>query len=115
MAAKSGENCTFSLLHRILMYYPTCQKFAQNRSTSHGFRDIYIFLFSAKIHNGRQKCQKMKFFLFVQDIIVLLLYCVLILSAISPYTTGLIALFNQSNFHRYNPNSQVTDISLTGR
>ena len=37
MAAKSGENCNFSLLHRTLLYYPVGEKFAQNRSISYGF------------------------------------------------------------------------------
>ena len=42
-------------------------------------------------------------------------YYVFILSAISPYTTGLKALFNQSDCTGTAPNSQVTDIPLTGR
>ena len=43
MAAKSGENWNFSLLHRILLYYPVGQKFARNRSIYYGFRDICDF------------------------------------------------------------------------
>ena len=33
----------FSLLHRILLYYPVGQKFTRNRSISYGFRDIHTF------------------------------------------------------------------------
>ena len=40
--------------------------------------------------------------------------CVYILSAISPYTTGLKVLFNPSDRHRYSHNSEVTDTSITG-
>ena len=64
MAAKSGENGKFSPLHRTLLYYPVDQKFARNCSISYGFRDIHTFLFSAKIQDGRQKWQKLKFFHF---------------------------------------------------
>ena len=53
------------------MYYPVGQKFARNRSISYGFRDIHTFLFSAKIQDGRQKWQKLKFFPFAQDTLVL--------------------------------------------
>ena len=62
MATKSGENWNSSPLHRILLYYPAGQKFAQNRSISYGFRDIHTFPFSAKIQDGRQKWRKFKFF-----------------------------------------------------
>ena len=49
-------------------------------------------------------------------LLLLCYYYVFILSAISPYTTGLKALFNQSGCTiRYSPNSQVTHIPLTGR
>ena len=48
MAAKSGENRTFSPLHRTLLYHPVGQKFARNRSISYGFRDIDTFSFSAE-------------------------------------------------------------------
>ena len=61
MDAKCGENLNFSTLVRILLYYPVGQKFAQNRSISHGFRDIHTFSFSAKIQDGHQKWQKLKF------------------------------------------------------
>ena len=37
MAAKSGENENFSILYRILCYYPMGQKFCPNRSISYGF------------------------------------------------------------------------------
>ena len=43
MAAKSGENQSFSPRHRIPLYYPVGQKFAQNRSVSYGLRDICDF------------------------------------------------------------------------
>ena len=43
------------------MYYPVGQKFAQNRTISYGFQDIHTFSFSAKIQDGRQKWQKLKF------------------------------------------------------
>ena len=62
MAAKSGENWNFSPLHRILFYYPVYQKFARNRSISYSCRDIHTFSFSAKIQDGHQKWQKLKFF-----------------------------------------------------
>ena len=55
----------FSILNRILCYYPTGQNFCQNGSISYGFRDINIFCFSAKIQDGRQKWRKLKFFNFV--------------------------------------------------
>ena len=48
MAAKSGENWNFSILYRILSYYPTGQKFCPNRSISYGFWDVKIFSFSQK-------------------------------------------------------------------
>ena len=48
MAAKSGKNLIFSILYRILCYYPTGQKFCRNRSISYGFQDINIFCFSQK-------------------------------------------------------------------
>ena len=48
MAAKSGENWNFSILNRILCYYPMGQKFCRNRSISYGFWDINIFCFSQK-------------------------------------------------------------------
>ena len=54
-ADKTGENCNFSPLHRILSYYPAGPKFVRNRSISYGFRDIHTFSFSAKIQDGRQK------------------------------------------------------------
>ena len=71
MAAKSCQNGNFSLLLRILLYCSMGQKFAQNRSISYGFRDIYNFLFSNKLQDGRQKWRKLKFFFFVQDTIEL--------------------------------------------
>ena len=37
MAAKSGENFNFSILYRILSYYPMGQKFCPNRSISYSF------------------------------------------------------------------------------
>ena len=37
MAAKSGETFNFSILYRILSYYPVGQKFRPNRSISYGF------------------------------------------------------------------------------
>ena len=40
------------------------QKFARNRSISYGFQDIHTFSFSAKIQDGRQVWQKLKFFPF---------------------------------------------------
>ena len=49
IAAKSGENWIFSLLHSILMYYPAGQKITQNPSISYSFRDLKTFSFSAKI------------------------------------------------------------------
>ena len=48
MAAKSGENWKFSILYRILFYYPVSQKLCPNRSISYGFRDIKILSFFAK-------------------------------------------------------------------
>ena len=45
---------------------------------------------------------------------VMLCYVVFILSAISPYITGLEALFTNPTA-QVQPNSQVTDIPLTGR
>ena len=48
MAAKSGENRKFSILYRILFYYPVSQKLCRNRSISYGFRDIKILSFFAK-------------------------------------------------------------------
>ena len=62
MAAKSGENRNFSPRHRTLLYDPVDQKFTQNHSISYGFRDIQTFSFSAKIQDGRQEWQKLKFF-----------------------------------------------------
>ena len=56
----------FSLLHRIPLYYPAGQKFAQNGSISYGFPDIYNFLFSIKNQDGCQKWQKINFS-FAQD------------------------------------------------
>ena len=47
------------------------QKFARNHSISYGFRDIHTFSFSTKIQDGRQKWQKLKFFLLPQDTLVL--------------------------------------------
>ena len=43
MAAKSGKNCKFSPLHRILLYYTAGQKFARNCSISYGLHDICEF------------------------------------------------------------------------
>ena len=71
MAAKSGENWNFSILYRILSYYPTGQKLCPNRSISYGFWDIQIFSFFAKIQDGRQKWRKLKFFNFVQNTLLL--------------------------------------------
>ena len=71
MVAKSGENQYFSPLHRTLLFYPSGQKFAWNRSISYGFRDIHTFPFSAKIQDGCQKWWKLKFYPFAQDILVL--------------------------------------------
>ena len=65
MAAKSGENFEFSILYRILFYYPVSQKLCRNRSISYGLWDIKIFLFCAKIQDGRQKWRKWKLFNFV--------------------------------------------------
>ena len=48
MAAKSGEKWNFSILYRILCYYPMGKKFCRNRSISYGFWDINIFCFSQK-------------------------------------------------------------------
>ena len=48
MAAKSGENSKFSILYRLLLYYPVSQKLCRNRSISYGFRDIKILSFFAK-------------------------------------------------------------------
>ena len=62
MAAKSGKTEIFPHRHRILLYYPAGQKFAQNRSISYHFEDIFNVSFSAKIQDGRQKCQKLKNF-----------------------------------------------------
>ena len=62
MAAKSGENSNFSPLHRMLLYLPVDQKFARNRSISYRFRYIHNFSFSAKMQDGHQKWQKLKFF-----------------------------------------------------
>ena len=53
------------------MYYLVNQKFTRNRSISYGFRDIHTFSFSAKIQDGRQKWQKLKFFPLAQDTVVL--------------------------------------------
>ena len=64
MAAKSGENWNFSILYRILSYYPTLQKFCPNRSSSYSFWDIKIFSLFAKIQDGRQKWRKLNFFNF---------------------------------------------------
>ena len=47
------------------------QKFSRYRSISYGFRDIHTFSFSAKIQDGRQKWQKLKFFPFAWDTLVL--------------------------------------------
>ena len=71
MAAKSGENWNFSILYRILWYYPMGQKFCPNRSISYGFWDIQIFSFFAKIQDGRQKWRKLQFFNFVQNTFLL--------------------------------------------
>ena len=49
---------SFSPRHRILLYYPTGQKFAQNCSISYRFQDIFNVLLSAKIQDGRQKWRK---------------------------------------------------------
>ena len=49
---------------------------------------------------------------------LVVLHCVFILSAISPYATGLKALFNPCSciqLHWYSQNSPVTDIPLTER
>ena len=54
------------------MYYPGGQIFTRNRSISHGFRDIYTFLLSGKIQDGRHKLQKLKLFHFQWDTLVLL-------------------------------------------
>ena len=62
MSAQSGENWNFSPLHRTLLYYPGGKKFARNRSISYGSRDIHTFSFHAKIQDGCQKWQKLKFF-----------------------------------------------------
>ena len=71
MAAKSGENWKFSPRNWILLYYPVGQKFAQNYSISYCFRDIFNVLFSAKIQDGHQKWQKLKFFPFAYDTLTL--------------------------------------------
>ena len=71
MAAKSGENRNFSILYRILFYYPVSQELCRNRSISYGFRDIKIFSFFAKIQDGRQKWRKLKIFNFVQNTLLL--------------------------------------------
>ena len=67
MAAKSGENWNFSILYRILSYYPMGQNFCPNRSISYGFWDIQIFSFFAKIQDGRQKWRKLKFLNFCTE------------------------------------------------
>ena len=71
MAAKSGKNWNFSILYRILSYYPMGQKFCPNRSISYDFWDIQIFSFFAKIQDGRQKWRKLKFLNFVQNTFLL--------------------------------------------
>ena len=74
MAAKrGGELKIFPFVQntRILLYPPMGQKFAQTCSISCGFQDIYNFLFVAKIQDGRQKWQKLKFFPFVKNTLVL--------------------------------------------
>ena len=48
MDAKSGKNLNFSPRHRIRLYYPVGQKFAQNHFISYGFQDIFNDLFSNK-------------------------------------------------------------------
>ena len=45
-----------------MLYYPVGQKFAQSGSVSYHVEDIVNVLFSAKIQDGRQKWQKLKFF-----------------------------------------------------
>ena len=60
MAAKSGENLNFSARHRILLYYPAYQKFAQIRSISYHFQDIFNDLLSVNIQDGRQKWRKLQ-------------------------------------------------------
>ena len=59
MAPKSARN--FYLLHRIPLDYFMGEKCTPNYSISNGFWDIYNFLFSAKIQDGRQKWWKLKF------------------------------------------------------
>ena len=54
IAAKSGENLSFSPCHKILFYYFAGETFTRNRSISYGLRDIHTFSFSAKIQDGRQ-------------------------------------------------------------
>ena len=53
------------------MNYPKGKKFVLNHFISYGFQDIYNFLFSAKIKDGRQKWRKLKFFPFAEDTLVL--------------------------------------------
>ena len=52
------------ILHRTLLHYDVGQKFVQNCSISYGFGDIHTFLFSAIIQDGRQRWQKLKFYIF---------------------------------------------------
>ena len=42
MAAKSGKNGNFSLLHKIPLYCPVGQKFAQNLTVSETFSIFYL-------------------------------------------------------------------------
>ena len=47
------------------------QKLIRDHSISYSFPNIYTFLFSAKIQDGCQKWQKMKFLPFALDTLVL--------------------------------------------
>ena len=52
----------FSPRHRILLYYLVGKKFAQNRSISYHFEDIFNVLFSAKIQRWTPKIAKIENF-----------------------------------------------------
>ena len=62
MAAKRGKIEFFFPLNRILLYCPMGQKFAPNHSITYRFQDIHTFSSTAKIQDGCQKWQKLKFF-----------------------------------------------------
>ena len=47
------------------------QKFTGNHSISYSLRDIHTFSFSAKIQDGCQKWQKLKFFPLAEDTLLL--------------------------------------------